>query len=96
MLSVGEAICLGKTFPKLGHASSSMIATQQRKVDTRVVVETPEGVDFKFVIAGPGTRAYAWLIDTLLKFGILAFAGTLLSVFGAFSEAGANFVQGLE
>ncbi len=95
MLSVGEVICLEKTFPKLGHASSSMIATQQRKVDTRVVVETPEGVDFKFVIAGPGTRAYAWLIDTLLKFGILAFAGTLLSVFGAFSEAGANFVQGL-
>ena len=72
-----------------------MIETLKRKVDTRVVVETPEGVDFKFVIAGPGTRAYAWLIDTLLKFGILAFAGTLLSVFGAFSEAGENFVQGL-
>ena len=34
----------------------------QRKVDTRVVVETPEGVDFQFVIAGPGSRAYAWLI----------------------------------
>lgn len=72
-----------------------MIETLKRKVDTRVVVETPEGVDFKFVIAGPGTRAYAWMMDTLLKFGILALAGTVLSVFGAFSDAGANFVQGL-
>ena len=44
----------------------------KQKVDTRVVVETPEGADFQFVIAGPGTRAVAWLIDRLIQFGIIA------------------------
>ncbi len=72
-----------------------MNETHKRKVDTRVVVETPEGVDFQFVIAGPGTRAYAWFLDGLIKFGILALAGTVLSVLGVFGEAGANVVQGL-
>ncbi len=57
-------------------------------------METPEGVDFQFVIAGPGTRAYAWFIDILLKFGILAVVGILLSVFGVFGDVGENFAQG--
>jgi len=72
-----------------------MNETHKRKVDTRVVVETPEGVDFQFVIAGPGTRAYAWFLDVLIKFGILALTGTVLSLLGVFGEAGANMVQGL-
>lgn len=72
-----------------------MNETNKRKVDTRVVVETPEGVDFQFVIAGPGTRMYAWLIDMLLKLGILAVVGIVLSVLGAFSQAGQNFVAGI-
>jgi uncharacterized RDD family membrane protein YckC len=62
-----------------------MSEPQPRKVDTRVIVETPEGVDFQFVIAGPGNRAYAWLMDTILRTGIivvLAFALLLLGVFG--------------
>jgi uncharacterized RDD family membrane protein YckC len=51
---------------------------QKRQVDTRVVVETPEGVDFRFIIAGPGTRFQAWVIDTLLKIGIIVLAYLLL------------------
>ncbi len=71
-----------------------MIEPHKRKVDTRVVVETPEGVDFQFVIAGPGTRAWAWLIDMLLKFGILAVVGIILAIFGLISSASENVVQG--
>ncbi len=71
-----------------------MIEPHKRKVDTRVVVETPEGVDFQFVIAGPGTRAWAWLIDMLLKFGILAVVGIILTFFGLISSASENVVQG--
>ncbi len=57
-------------------------------------METPEGVDFQFVIAGPGTRAWAWLIDMLLKFGILAVVGIILTFFGLISSASENVVQG--
>ena len=71
-----------------------MIEPHKRKVDTRVVVETPEGVDFQFVIAGPGTRAWAWLIDMLLKFGILAVVGIILTFLGLISSASENVVQG--
>ena len=44
------------------------------KVDTRVTVETPEGVDFQFMVAGPGKRSISFLLDTLLKFGVIAVA----------------------
>lgn len=40
---------------------------EKLKVDTRMTVETPEGVDFQFVIAGPGKRCVAFVIDSLLK-----------------------------
>ncbi len=51
---------------------STMSELRKLKVDTRVVVETPEGVDFQFVIAGPGSRAWAWAVDMLLKGAMVA------------------------
>ncbi|MFY9256567.1 MAG: RDD family protein [Fuerstiella sp.] len=47
----------------------------KQKVDTRVTVETPEGVDFQFMIAGPGKRGMSFFIDAIIKvgFGVLAF-----------------------
>ncbi len=66
----------------------------QRKVDTRVVVETPEGVDFQFVIAGPGLRANAWLIDMVFKAAIIAVSAITLSVMGAVSEFGEGVASG--
>lgn len=42
------------------------------KVDTRVTVETPEGVDFQFLIAGAGKRATAFVTDLLLRYAIYA------------------------
>lgn len=41
------------------------------KVDTRVTVETPEGVDFQFVIAGPGKRGGAFVIDAIIKVAVV-------------------------
>ena len=55
----------------------------RRLVDTRVVVETPEGVDFRFRIAGPGQRLWAWSIDSLIKAGALAILWIVLLMLGA-------------
>ncbi|MEY3459273.1 MAG: hypothetical protein RL215_2430 [Planctomycetota bacterium] len=44
-----------------------MTSATTKQVDTRVVVETPEGVDFAFRIAGPGSRLVASIIDNSIK-----------------------------
>lgn len=67
-----------------------MSPPQKQKVDTRVVVETPEGADFQFVIAGAGTRAVAWLIDRLIQAGILVVVSILALFLVPFGEAGAG------
>ena len=67
-----------------------MTPLQKQKVDTRVIVETPEGADFQFVIAGAGTRAVAWLIDRLIQAGILALVSILTLFLLPFGEAGAG------
>jgi uncharacterized RDD family membrane protein YckC len=53
-----------------------MSGSPRQLIDTKVTVETPEGVDFQFRIAGPGLRASAWLTDQLVK--VLIVAGVLL------------------
>jgi uncharacterized RDD family membrane protein YckC len=60
----------------------AMSELQKLKVDTRVVVETPEGVDFQFLISGPGSRAWAWAVDMLLKGAIIAVLYILALLFG--------------
>lgn len=68
----------------------------RRLVDTRVVVETPEGVDFRFRIAGPGQRLWAWSIDSLIKAGALAILWIVLLMLGAIGgEAGLQAMAGL-
>lgn len=67
-----------------------MTPLTNQKVDTRVVVETPEGADFQFVISGAGTRAVAWLIDRLIQAGILALVSILALFLLPFGEAGAG------
>ena len=71
-----------------------MSALQHKKVDTRVVVETPEGADFQFVIAGPGKRVIAWLIDRLIQAGIITLVGILKLFLLPFGEAGAGLGVG--
>ena len=64
--------------------------SQQLKVDTRVTVETPEGVDFQFLIAGPGKRGMSFFIDALIKTGVvvLAFFMVALTSGGAQDPSG--------
>lgn len=60
-----------------------MTAFARNIVDSRVTVETPEGVDFQYVIAGPGKRGTAYAVDFLLRAAIVALAtilGFLLGV----------------
>jgi uncharacterized RDD family membrane protein YckC len=71
-----------------------MTPPQKQKVDTRVVVETPEGADFQFVIAGAGPRAMAWFLDRLIQFGIIAVISILAMFLVPFGEAGAGLGMG--
>ena len=54
-----------------------MSDSPRKLVDARVLVETPEGVDFQFRLAGPGLRAHAWLIDMLIRAGAIIVFGLL-------------------
>ncbi|MDA1232908.1 MAG: RDD family protein [Planctomycetota bacterium] len=71
-----------------------MTPTQKQNVDTRVVVETPEGADFQFVIAGAGPRAIAWLLDRLIQLGVLMLIGILSAFLLPFGAAGAGLGAG--
>ncbi len=51
-------------------------------LDTRRVIETPEGVELTLRVAGPLPRASAWLVDALVKFGILLACSTVLPFLG--------------
>lgn len=65
-----------------------MSPTRTQKVDTRVVVETPEGADFQFVIAGAGKRGMAWVIDEIIQ-TLVVFLVLMMSLFMLpFGEAG--------
>ena len=50
-----------------------------------MTVETPEGVDFQFVIAGPGKRCVAFALDSLIKVGTM-----ILCVFLLMAITGTN------
>jgi uncharacterized RDD family membrane protein YckC len=40
-------------------------------LDTLHAIETPEGIDVRLRVAGPMARALAWIIDNLIKYGVL-------------------------
>jgi len=56
-------------------------------LDTRAYVETPERVRFRHQLAGPGRRAVAWLIDTVIRIGIFLLGVAALIPFVTLSEA---------
>jgi uncharacterized RDD family membrane protein YckC len=43
----------------------------QQPLDTTTEVETPEHVRFRYHVAGPGRRVFAFLIDLVIRFAIL-------------------------
>lgn len=55
-------------------------------LDTRHAVATPEGVDLELPLAGAVPRATAWLIDLLIRAGLLLAAGTVLAFTGRFGS----------
>jgi uncharacterized RDD family membrane protein YckC len=62
-------------------------------LDTTVEVDTPEQVRFRFQVAGPGRRALAYLIDTIIS-AVIIFGGVLLiSLVGG--KEGEGYSQGL-
>ncbi len=53
-------------------------------LDTLHPVQTPEGVDLNLRVAGPVPRALAWLVDSLIRGGLLMLAAGALAMLGAF------------
>jgi uncharacterized RDD family membrane protein YckC len=47
-------------------------------------IQTPEGIEFPLVLAGPVARFLAWLLDCLCIFTLTAIVGTLMNVIGLF------------
>jgi len=47
-------------------------------LDTTASVETPERVRFRYRLAGPGRRAAAWLVDTLIRFVVFVIVGLVV------------------
>ncbi len=60
--------------------SVSLAATAT--IDTRFPVETPDGIELALHPAGPIPRALAWLIDLIIRIGIMIALGTVLSFLG--------------
>jgi uncharacterized RDD family membrane protein YckC len=73
-----------------------MTSAATKQVDARVVVETPEGVDFTFQIAGPGIRMNAWVIDMVVKGLILAFVAAIISITATIAGGWNGTVAGFE
>ncbi len=51
-------------------------------LDTVREIHTPEGVALRLPAAGPVPRAYAWLIDLAIRFGLLMLASMVLALLG--------------
>lgn len=51
-------------------------------LDTVREIHTPEGVALRLPAAGPVPRAYAWLIDLMIRFGLATLASLALALLG--------------
>lgn len=52
------------------------------RLDTDVLIETPEGIDLTAQLAGPIVRIAAYLIDLLIRYSVLAVFMFFVSIFG--------------
>ncbi len=72
-----------------------------RTIDTLHTVETPEGAQLQFAVAGPLARGLAWLVDALIRLVILIgmsmliFAGLDFSSDDILSDNGVSVATGL-
>jgi uncharacterized RDD family membrane protein YckC len=63
-------------------------------LDTTLVLETPEHVQFRYQLAGPGQRLMAYSIDLLVR-GLLVLVAVLLLIF-AWSSFSFDDLSGIE
>lgn len=56
-------------------------------IDTTTEIETPEHVRFRYHVAGPAKRALAYLVDALLRAGIVAVIAALALLGGLGSDS---------
>ncbi len=62
--------------------STAAAQSSSAPLDTLYAVQTPEGVDIEFVIAGPAARFWAWLLDLVIRGTILIGLGMIVGVLG--------------
>ncbi|TNE85770.1 MAG: RDD family protein [Deltaproteobacteria bacterium] len=52
-------------------------------LDTTAAVVTPERVQFRYRLAGPGRRAIAWTIDAAIRLVVVMFVGVIVALLAA-------------
>jgi len=53
-------------------------------LDTAREVPTPEGIELSLRLAGPVSRALAWILDLLIRLAVITAFGIVLGVLGKF------------
>lgn len=77
-------------------APRTELPVRSAPIDTTAEIETPEHVCFHVPIAGPTTRAVAWLLDALIRAGILIIFAIVASMGGlAIGDAVSGVSQGV-
>lgn len=59
---------------------------KQDKIDNEISIETPEGIELKFAVAGPVARFYATLLDNLILFILIMIIVPMIAI-GSISMA---------
>lgn len=67
-------------------SAAQAAAAPARLLDTYREVVTPEGVPLHLPAAGPVPRALAWLIDLVMRLGVLMVLGMVLGLLGALGQ----------
>lgn len=71
------------------------MAERLEQIDTRIEIVTPENIAFQYRIAGPFRRLSAYLLDLLLRGGIVVAAVIGMAVFGVAGLSGLALGTGL-
>ncbi|MEZ4429305.1 MAG: RDD family protein [Nannocystaceae bacterium] len=70
-------------------------AEPRERLDTIARVDSPEQVRFEYRVAGPARRGVAYLIDTLIKAGVVLLLTALVVIGGVELETFAGWTAGL-
>ena len=68
----------------------SRMAYREKPLDATIDIVTPENISFRYRVAGPFRRLPAYIIDLLLRFGVLLAIVFVFSMLGIFDVIGAS------